>query len=323
MIGRIRKRLSPETADFDQFLNGITGKSSQSRPPASNDLERFATWVQDSPQSEPAQSQESAQVLNRLLAAQQDYIDSHARTNMVAASESGASGGARRRFRENDPRPGQNPNPVFGGLLPGERGGVVANNSSMHPKWAHLPTYLAGTGLLLVVSVTLLVFFFNTDVSNNAGSPNHPAVAFLTPRLTGTSVAVDPRPIVIIDGVAMTIMSWELKEAIDTAFADELPIRGEFLVLQVTLTNRRGITNQDAPFKSLLVVDGENKEYLIDNYATVLANDAIAGTESLSNISLESGVEHVVYLVFDVPIESTSFQLTDPARSFVLPIVGP
>src|SRR3954447_13061619 len=130
MIGRIRKRLSPETADFDQFLNGITGNSAQSRPPASNDLERFATWVQNSPKSEPAQSQESAQVLNRLLAAQQDLIDSRARANMVAASESGASGGARRRFRANDLPPGQSPKPVFGGLLLGERGGSTVDNSS-------------------------------------------------------------------------------------------------------------------------------------------------------------------------------------------------
>ena len=325
MIRWIRKSPSPEARAFDQFLDGIAGNHSRVQQSGSSDLERFATWVQGPPPIETALSPESEQVLRQLLSAQQSYLDSVTQTGLLASSEAGSSADSRHRFPTDDFPSRHGPKPVQSGRLPGARGDVEAEESPIRLKWARVPTYLAAIVLIALISSASLVFLFSTQDGNNKKAASIPGATDTVSTQSATDVAatVDPRPIVVIDGVEVAVTSWELNAVIDTAFADEFPARGEFLVLQVALTNTRGIANQDAPFKDLIVVDGENEAYAIDKFATVLANDAIDGTESLSNIRLETGVEHVVYLVFDVPIESTSFQLTNLGKTFLVPIVGP
>jgi len=152
-------------------------------------------------------------------------------------------------------------------------------------------------------------------------TPSEPTeVTTNTPTVAPTA---DTRPVLIIDGVAVAITSYELKNGIYTAFADELPHNGVFIVLKVTLTNRRDIANQNAPLKNLLIIDSGNAEYSIDNYASVLANDSVGQPGSFSNISLEPGVQHEVFLVYDVPVQGISYRITDAGRTFLVPISEP
>lgn len=231
----------------------------------------------------------------------------------------------------------ERPPPVEMRSLPVERGPLVAafEDPPRQIGWARVPSYLAAAVVLCLLSITAYATLWsggggdsNTSLGGSAylgptKLASAPTIVDAATKFALGPTMVDPQPRVTVDGVDFVIVSWELTSTIDTAFADELPRRGAFLVLQAKLTNSRAIANRDAPFKVLAVIDENNEPFAIDKYGTLLANDTFDGAESLSNILLEPGVEHIVYLVFDVPDTSHVFALTDQNGSFKLPIVEP
>jgi hypothetical protein len=87
------------------------------------------------------------------------------------------------------------------------------------------------------------------------------------------------------------------------------------------MTNIGG-AEKDVPFFGLMVQDDQDDTYSADTAATG-AIQFYEAEQTMTDVQLVAGEEQDIILVYDVPIGSTSYRLTDPARTFSLPITMP
>lgn len=315
------KRTSPsdEERNFDQFLDELVRDPDRTRQAASGDLEQFAAWLYEPPRRPSPESLDADPILNHLRAVQRGYILSDRHTG-------GAAGG-----RPDDALP---PSPVdldneyeYLPTGPSQGGWQGAGVMARKPIWGGFSYMLAGFAVVLTAAVIVSYMIGSSGGSGNDTDLRPPVLGQFKANRTpvasdsGPTPTVDPQTVATIEDVNITFLSWEMNSGIYTAFADEIPARDAFLVLEVTMVNTGTIPNKNAPFKTLVVKDEDGEIYEIDKYATVLANDAVDG-ESIANLVLEVGVEYVVYLVFDVPLDASSLTLLSPSGDFDLKIFG-